>query len=92
MPERDKPGTIIGMPTTKMMMLLRRAECHVGGEAWTNCIAPCKRPRSVGVGLSMISESWDSWEVNKGLLGRIGGEGRDLRDAKRGLIDRLREK
>ncbi len=34
MPARERPETRIGEPRTKMRRLLRRADCHVGGDDW----------------------------------------------------------
>jgi hypothetical protein len=39
MPERERPETRIGEPRTKMMRLLRRADCHVGGDVWISFTA-----------------------------------------------------
>lgn len=43
MPESESPVTRRGEPTTKMRRLLRRADCHVGGDDWMMDIALCKR-------------------------------------------------
>lgn len=39
MPDKDKPATRRGEPTRKMIILLKRADLHVGGEVLNNCIA-----------------------------------------------------
>lgn len=45
-PDRDKPETRIGEPNVKIRTLLRRADCHEGGDDWSSAMACCTKPRS----------------------------------------------
>lgn len=57
-PESDNPVTKSGEPKEKMIILLSKADCHVGGEDWINWIALSTIPRSDTDACAFIDDLW----------------------------------